>query len=194
MPHRRTLRSSSLSLAFLLACSTAASPPSAPLQQPGPSLAAAAPSDELLSRPDLLLERGRAAFTAQNNELAYRYFALVHQLHPKSKEDEKAFEYAMTVYRIFYVANRYRHPDSIWITSEPTFLFQWFETFVSDKDFPKLQAQFLLQGGTYTFAQLFLEHAEHRPKLAAWRIEVDADDGYVTAIRASRAGANAAAR
>ena len=172
--------------ALLLGCSTVSPAPATTPPPPATVILSSDPVEEALGRPDLLLQRAEAHRAATRYDLAYRYYALVHQLHPKSKEDRDAFVWAARLGKRKAEVNLFPDRNSIWVGPERAFLYQWFEEIVRD-DFSKVHADALLVDATYELARHFLAYAKTRPALARWQIEVDEDNGRVYAVRWSEA-------
>lgn len=177
----RRLLPFALSLCAALAFGCATSAPPAP--PPPPASVGVTPDvvDEVLARPDLLFQRAEQARTLQKPELAYRYFALIHELHPESKEDRDAFLWAARIGKRQAEVNLYPDHNSIWVGAERAFLYQWFESIVRD-EFSKPHADALLVDATYNLARNFLAYAQTRPALARWQITVEEDNGRVFAV------------
>jgi hypothetical protein len=152
----------------------------------------ASPSDsdlsckELLGQPASLLAQGRAALEQKQPELAYRYLALLQTLHPGSPESQEAFPLAASLFKGAYRLHRYSDPDSVWLTSEPVFMFQWLARFF-EGEFPQEQMEALFTGMNYGLVRDFSAFAASRPKLAQWELQVEKDNGIVESIRGVRA-------
>jgi hypothetical protein len=166
--------------AAALGCATPAAPPPAPAT---PQSVGALPDavDEALARPDRLLQRAEAARAQQKPELAYRYYALIHEFHPASAEDRVAFLWAARIGKRKAEVNLYPDRNSIWLDAERAFVYQWFEEIVREK-FSEEHAKALLVDASYDLARHFLAHAAKRPALARWQISVEEDNGRVFAV------------
>src|SRR5689334_19692113 len=68
--------------------------------------AASAPCTEVLGNPDQLQALAEAASRDQKWELAYRYLALIHILHPDSEKNRELFPAAATLYRRSWAPHR----------------------------------------------------------------------------------------
>lgn len=178
MAMRKTLRGAPLLAALAFGCATAAPPAPAPVA----ALASGDAVEQVLERPDLLFQRAEAHRAAQRPDLAYRYYALVHQLHPTSKEDAEAFLWAARLGKHKAAVNLYPDRNSIWVEAERAFVYQWFEEIVRER-FSEQHAQALLVDASYDLARHFLAHAKTRPALARWQIAVEEDNGRVFAVR-----------
>jgi len=143
------------------------------------------PTDEILRQPALLKQHGDAARAANDLHLAYRYYALVHLLHPESEEDAEVFPWAVAIFKYFYNRNREVDPQSIWLNSEPLFVFEWLEGFYGD-DFPEREVMILLGRLPHPFAMRYIEFARQRPASAGWMIELEDDNGEIVAVRGER--------
>lgn len=154
--------------------------PQAPAAAQAPRFASA---DLVLADPALLREHGDAAVAARNFDFAYRYFALIHALHPDGSEDRAAFPWAATIFKRKYEEHRHVRTDSPWHTSEPLFVFEWLES-LGDEEFPDEEATVLFKGAPYEIGRRFIEFARTRPKLSKWRFEIIDDNGRLVEMRA----------
>ena len=93
--------------------------------------ATSAPCAEALRDPAKLQALAEAAGAEQDWELAYRYLALIHILHPDSEKNRELFPAAATLYRRSWAPHR-TELDSIWTTSEPLFMYAWLAGFFQD--------------------------------------------------------------
>lgn len=150
--------------------------------------ATSAPCTEVLRDPDLLLEHANAAIGESDLELAYRYVALIHTLHPGSAQSRDAFPLAARLFHKNYMRHR-SELDSIWVTSEPRFLVAWLAGFFQDGgEFPQEQMDALFVGLDYGVFRNFLAYAETHPRLSRWKIAATDDNGIVQEITGSPAG------
>ena len=178
MRHRLPLRILPALLVTALGCTTISPQPSA---CPGSI-------EEVLAKPSLLREQADAALEHDDLELAYRYLALIETLHPASPESRELFPAAAKLFKRAYFRNRIAHPNSLWLTSEPVFMFQWLATFFQDeKDFPEQQVATLFIGMPLTFYDEFAAYAKDRPTLSRWQIRAKEDDGKIESITAELA-------
>jgi hypothetical protein len=90
--------------------------------------ATSTPCAEALRHPDKLQALAEAESREQNWELAYRYLALIHILHPGTEQDRELFPAAATLFRRSWAPHR-AELDSIWTTSEPLFVYAWLAGF-----------------------------------------------------------------
>jgi hypothetical protein len=177
-----------LVVALAIGCATTRPHEPEPAAVPAPRRATADAVDAALRDPKALFDHGKAALDARELDLAYRYFALVHQLHPASAEDVAAFPWACGIFKRFYEENRYAHPDSVWSSSEAVFLFDWLETFFAkQKQLPAAELRILSHGAPYPFGAQFLEHAKTRKAFAGWRFAIEDDNGRIVTINGERA-------
>jgi hypothetical protein len=160
-------------LTAALGCTTlAAQPSSCP-----PSI------EQAFAKPTLLREQADAALEDGDLALAYRYLALIETLHPGSPESHELFPAAAKLFKRIYLRERIARPDSIWMTSEPIFMFHWLVAFFSDDgEFPKQQVATLFIGMPLTFFDDFMVFAKPRPQLARWQIRAKEDDGRIESI------------
>lgn len=149
-------------------------------------------SCDVLRDPGRLVEEARAAYDVGDYVKGYQEFALIHELHPESPENRQVFRLAARLFVGFVRLHRIE-PKSIWLTSEPRFMFGWFEQFVREgKDFPQEQATALFRGLDYGMFREYLAFAKTRPDLSAWQISVEKDDGIIEAVSGRRIGPSSA--
>jgi hypothetical protein len=146
-------------------------------------------SDAVLASPALLREQADAALAKNNPELAYRYLALVEQLHPKSTEARELYPAAAQLFQRAYFRNRVGSPDSVWTTAEPAFMFHWLSEFFRDaKAFPQREVDLLFLGMPVTLYDEFLVYAKGRPKyFGRWETRVTDDNGRIQSFIATPA-------
>ncbi len=133
-----------------------------------------------------LRDEADALLQAREYEDAYRKLAMIRSRHPDSREAREVFPAAALVFKRLWWQNRYTNPESAWLTTEPRFLFEWFESFAGD-EFPQHEAERLLLGMPGGFYDEYRAFAETRPALAGWRLEVAKDNGILESIAAVRA-------
>jgi hypothetical protein len=147
--------------------------------------ATSAPCADALRDPAKLQALSEAAATDQNWELAYRYLALIHILHPDSEENRELFPAAATLYRRSWAPHR-TQLDSIWTTSEPLFLYAWLAGFFQDgRDFPQVQMDAAFVGTSYSLFRNFIRYAKDRPQLSRWSISAKDENGIVVSVTGS---------
>jgi len=152
----------------------------------GEPATSAAPCADAMRDPDQLQALAEAASAEQNWELAYRYVALIHTLHPGSEEDRELFPAAATLFRRSWAPHR-AELDSIWTTSEPIFLYAWLAGFFQDgRDFPQKQMDALFVGTSYSLLRNFLRYAQDRPQLSRWSISAEDENGVTVKVTGSR--------
>ncbi len=157
-----------------------------PAHEPG-----ACPSgfEEVLRDPRLLRERADLALEQRDGELAYRSLALLATLHPESAESREAFRAAARLFKQAYFQNRFSRPDSVWLSSEPAFMFQWLARFLQDPEvFPQAELDALFLGMPYSFFGDFTAFAAPRPGLSRWVLRVEEDNGRIQSITGEAAG------
>lgn len=153
-----------------------------------------------LASPALLRAQADVALADGDPELAYRYLALIQTLHPQSADARELFPAAAKLFKRLYFANRIARPDSVWLVSEPVFMFQWLATYFQGSDsFPEAQMATLFVGMPLPFYDDFAAFAKTRPALARWQMQARADDGRVEAVsgrlaESARTGVTAAQR
>jgi hypothetical protein len=149
--------------------------------------AASAPCADALRDPDQLQALAEAASADQNWELAYRYVALIHILHPDSEKNRELFPAAATLFRRNWAPHR-AELDSIWTTSEPLFVYAWLAGFFSDgRDFPQHEMDTLFVGISYSLFRNFLGYAKDRPHISRWAISAEDENGITTKVTGSLA-------
>jgi len=178
MNDRRALRIVSALLLTSVGCATLSGEPAGPK---------ATGCEEVLEQPALLREQARVALQAKNFELAYRYLALIETLHRESHESDEVFPLAAALFQKAYFKHRFTQPNSVWMTSEPVFMFQWLARFFQDAS-PQPQAAALFVGMPYGFFREFADHAAKHPELSRWVLRVEKDNGIIGSITAERAG------
>jgi hypothetical protein len=131
---------------------------------------------------DQLKQLADAAITEENWELAYRYVALMHILHPESERDRDSFALAARLYRLSWAPHR-TELDSIWVTSEPRFLIAWLAGFFQpEQPFPQEQMNALFLGMNYGLLREFLAYGQTHPRISRWVITAEKDNGIVEKI------------
>lgn len=139
---------------------------------------------ELARPPAVLRARADAALEAGDADLAYRYLALIHALHPGSPEDAAAFPIAVRLFKRAYDRHRITDPGSIWVGSEPAFVFQWVGSYFGPAAFPQAEVNALLLGMPHGFFRDFEAFAARQPAMRAWTIEVEDDNGIIRSVAA----------
>jgi hypothetical protein len=145
-----------------------------------------APCAEALGDPAQLQRLTDAALADKNWELAYRYVALIHILHPDSVQNRELFPIAAHLYRKNWAPHR-TELDSIWTTSEPLFLFGWLAGFYQDgQEFPQEQMDALFLYMNAGLFRDFLGYAKDRPLISQWVISIEKNNGIVEKITGVR--------
>jgi len=129
-----------------------------------------------------LLEQGRAAFDAHDLDLAYDRFAEIRRRHLESAEAREAFPAAAAIFRHGYFHDRYRQPDSRWLTTEPRFMLEWLQSYLDGPEFPQAEAEALFTGMPYGYFREYLALAAARPEPQHWRFRAEDDNGIIEAI------------
>ncbi len=146
--------------------------------------AASTPCTEVVRNPAQLLEAANAAIAENDLELAYRYVALIHVLHPESTQNRDTFPLAARLFHKNYARHRYE-VDSTWVRSEPRFMISWLAGFFEDdKEFPQESVDGLLLGANYGLFREFVAYAQSHPRLSQWVVTASDDNGIVQEIRA----------
>jgi hypothetical protein len=147
-------------------------------------------SGQVFESPGLLLTQAEHAITKEKKlEKAYRYLTAIHALYPQSPEDSKAYAYAAGIFKRQYFRTRHTEPDSVWLKTEPVFLFHWLATFFSENRFPQKEVEDLLIGMPMSFLEEFNAYLSLNPRLSPWMIAAEEDNGRIEGIRASNPAA-----
>ena len=146
----------------------------------------------VLRNPRRLYERSEATHAQGDDARAYDYLALLHTLHPGSKEDDEAWVPATRLFGRLNFA--YRPQYNRWDTTELQFMFGWLETYFERSDeFPHKQVDELMRGLRWPVFQDFIAYTKGRPAFERWKISGEKDNGYIVSITAVRTDAPAAA-
>jgi hypothetical protein len=136
--------------------------------------------------PETLAERADAALRKRDLELGYRYLALIHILHPESDENHEQFPLAARVFR----RNHLRHRSelgSVWVTSEPRFMFGWLGQFCREQeDFPRREMELFFIGMHYGMFRDYLAYAKTSADLSRWTVSAEEDNGIIESLTAVR--------
>ena len=138
---------------------------------------------ELSPPPAVLRARADAALEAGDPDLAYRYLALIHALHPESPEDAEAFPVAVRLFKRAYHRHRFTDPGSLWVRAEPAFLFHWLGSRFGE-EFPQSEVEALLLGMPYDFFRDFEAFAAREPAMSRWTVRVQDDNGVIESVAA----------
>jgi len=139
---------------------------------------------ELLDSPRWLFDAAlQQESTVEGLERAYRYFALVRQLHPESPEARDAFLYAARIHRFLFRAHRVRDPHSPWVVSEPTFMIHWLADFFEPGRFPDTEVNVFAWKLPMSTYRKLEDYAKTHPEMRKWRLEVEEDNGRVEVVR-----------
>jgi hypothetical protein len=140
----------------------------------------------VLGSPARLRELGERQLAARDLPRSYCYFALLRTLHPERAETAEAFETAAVIAKTLFLRVRYAEPQSMWLTSEPEFLFAWFEDLCASGAFPQQAAEALLRGLPRPLADRLNAHLAASPARVGWRVEVRDDNGLIDQVRGVR--------
>ena len=174
---------------LLLIAIGCAGPASGPIGAVGSAGSCPKGIDEVLASPALLREQADAALAKDDPELAYRYLALIEQLHPESPESRELYPAAAKLFKRSYFRNRVGKPDSGWTTAEPAVMFHWLSGFFRDaKEFPQREVDELFLGMPVTLYDEWQVYAKERPKyFSRWETRVTDDDGRIESVIATPA-------
>jgi len=137
-----------------------------------------------LNPPRRLLDQAHAAVEQHDLETAYQDLARIRKDHPHSPESREAFPLAAAIFKRCYFRERYAHPDSLWVTTEPGFMLDWLDSFFVGPEFPQAEAEALFVGMHYGYFREFLAYAETHPELSRWTVRAEDDDGIIESIAA----------
>jgi hypothetical protein len=138
----------------------------------------------LVNPPGRLLEQARAAVEQKDLEAAYRDLASIRERYPDSAESRESFPLAAAIFQNGYFRDRYRQPDSHWVTTEPGFMLDWLGSFLAGPEFPQAEAEALFVGMPYTYFREYLARAAAGPALSRWEIRAEDDDGIIESVAA----------
>jgi hypothetical protein len=127
------------------------------------------------------MEEASAALERKDYEAAYAHLKRVATEYPDSPEAVEAFPAAAACFKLLYHHYRYRQPDSAWVTSEPTFMFEWLARSFADS--PEAAANALFVGCPYNLFREFQEFGKDRPQLSRWALEAQDDNGIIQSVR-----------
>jgi len=133
-----------------------------------------------------LFSEARAAFTQEDYETAYRHAKQLDAQYPKSAEKDDAFSIAAQSLKVLYYRDQFTQPDSVWVASEPQFMFAWVASY-SQGDFPTDAANALLAGLPYGVFHRFQAFARTHPDLSQWSLRAKDDNGIVHSVSTERA-------
>jgi hypothetical protein len=126
----------------------------------------------------------QAALDERDLDRGYRYLALIHTRYPESDEDTQAFPFACALLQRGYLRDRFRRPDSAFVTTEPEFMFGWLESFFEGDEYPSRRVEELLVGLPYGLSRRFLAYAGSSPTLSRWTFQIAEDDGIIESVTA----------
>ena len=138
--------------------------------------------EQVFEQPAVLRQRADELVAEKKPELAYRYLALLETLHPDSPESREAFPLAAALFKKLFFFNRTTHPNSVWATSEPVFMYQWVAHFFGDES-PQEQVELLFLGMPYSYFLDFKTYAAKHPELSRWVLQATKDNGLTDSIR-----------
>jgi len=146
------------------------------------------PFAQVMGDPERLEELADSEAAQEHWELAYRYLALIHILHPESAQNREVFPRAAFLFRKSWAPHRTEF-DSIWTTSEPLFMFAWLAGFFPDaQEFPQQQMDALFLNMSFGLFRDFLAYAKIRPYIAQWQITAEKDNGILLSVTGKRVG------
>ena len=140
--------------------------------------------------PRALLDEANAAIDARDYPTAYGLLKRIALEYPDSPESAEAFPLAAGCLKVLYHHDRYRQPDSVWITSEPRFMFEWLTRYF-EAGSPELAVSALFVGCPYNVLREFEEYAKGNPYVSQWVIRAEDDNGIIRSVTAERADAPA---
>jgi len=138
---------------------------------------------ELLSNPRWLYEAAlQQDASLEGVERAYRYLALIRQLHPASPEAREAFIPAARFHRLLFRAYRVRDLHASWIVTEPIFMIHWLGDFFEPGVFPDEPINVLAWKLPMSFYDTLADYAKGHPEMRKWELVVEEDNGLVEKI------------
>jgi hypothetical protein len=138
-----------------------------------------------LGGPRALLAEANAAFDRRDLETTYARAKQIRVEHPGSPESREAFALAAYAWKQLYHGRRYVDPDSIWVTDERDFLFDWLASFFGPES-PQAVAEVMFVGVDYGVFREFEAFARSRPELSQWRLRAEDDNGIIQSVTAER--------
>jgi hypothetical protein len=127
----------------------------------------------------------KAAFDAKDLPTAYERLKQIEVRYPGSAESRNAFPKAAAVLRSLYFKNRSTDPNSIWVTSEPEFMFGWLATYFREGS-PEAAANAFFVGFSVGTLRSFEVYAKGHPELAQWSIRAQDDNGIIESVTTER--------
>ena len=146
------------------------------------SLVACSVASGLFDPAGRLLEEGRTALERRELDSAYGRFAEIRRRYPASPESREAFPLAAAIFQYRYHRLRYQEPESPWVRSEPVFLFDWFDSFLAEPDFPQAEAEALFVGMPYGLFREYRAQRQADSGAAQPRFEVEDDNGIIERV------------
>lgn len=131
-----------------------------------------------------LLSQARASAEQRDLDAAYRKLVELHREHAGSPHDAQAFSLAAAIFKHQYTLNRFRTPESPWLTTEPGFMLEWFGSLLSGSTFPQQQADALFVGMHYGYFREFLAYAKTREPALRWSLRAQDDNGIIESVEA----------
>lgn len=141
---------------------------------------------EAIAHPRILLAQAEQARDRGDPELAYRYLALIRILHPESPESAEAFPEAIRLFKYLYNRDvKHANWDSVWVTSEPYFVFQWLGDESAGEEFPQETMDRLFVRSSYGLFRLFQSYSANRAPFRQWDIRAQDDNGTIESVTAA---------
>lgn len=141
-----------------------------------------------LGGPATLLDDAKAAMAKNDPVTAYGLLKRIATEYPDRPESREAFPLAADCLKALYYAHRVPDPESVWVTSEPEFMFHWLARYFNGA-FPEQEANALFAGLSYEVFARFLHFAKSDPKLSRWKLTAEDDNGIVYAVSGTPAPA-----
>jgi hypothetical protein len=137
-----------------------------------------------------LLAETRSAFEAKDFESAYRRAVQLHAEHAASADDYQAFVIAAQSLKVLFHRDRFREPESPWVTSEPTSLFPWLAAHLHGADGAEAANVFFV-GLPYNVLRAFHDYAHARDDLSALLVRAEDDNGIIQSVTVESLAARA---
>lgn len=132
----------------------------------------------------------KAAVDAKDLPTAYERLKQIEVRYPGSDESRNAFPKAAALLRALYFKNRSTDPNSIWVTSEPQFMFGWLATYFREGS-PEAAANAFFVGFPVGTLRDFEAFGKDRPEVAPWRIRAQDDNGIIESVTTERIATSA---
>jgi hypothetical protein len=135
-----------------------------------------------------ILHEARSAYEARDFETAYWRAKQLETEHPDSPDSYQAFVIACGSLKLLHHRHRYAQPDSVWVTSEPEYLFGWLAKYL-DSEAASEAANVLFVGLPFQVFRDFQAYARSHPELAPIVLRAEDDNGIIQNVTIDRLAA-----